>query len=327
MSPAAIRPIVEPGVEAAVGAWWDWLRHERRASEHTISAYGHDLDGFFGFLARHLGYPPGRKDLAGLGSADFRAYLADRAERGLNRTSTARAVSTLRGFFRFVEKRGLFANTAIHALRTPKVPRAVPRALSESDACQALEVAAELAPEPWVGRRDQALLALLYGCGLRIGEALALNREQMAMGAAQVGSRSGTLRVLGKGGKERIVPVLPAVAEMVHAYVGACPHELGADGPLFVGQRGKRLSAAVAQRQMRRVRAALGLPESATPHALRHSFATHLLAGGGDLRTIQELLGHASLSTTQRYADVDKNRLQTVYEMAHPRARRKTSGA
>ncbi len=312
----------EPGLKAAMDQWWDWLRHEKRASEHTVTGYGHDLNGFLRFLINHIGYPPGISDLESLSASDFRAFLSMRNNEGLSRTSTARAVSTLRGFFRFLEKRGLAANTAIHALRTPKVLKSIPRALTTDDAVQAVDTIENLAPEPWIGKRDKALLAILYGCGLRIGEALSLNRGQLS--AAE--GKTGTLRVLGKGGKERIVPVLPAVAVMVRDYLDACPHDPDAKedggGPLFVGTRGKRLNAAVAQKQMRRVRHALGLPDSATPHAMRHSFATHLLAGGGDLRTIQELLGHASLSTTQRYADVDEAHLQSVYELAHPRARR-----
>jgi integrase/recombinase XerC len=313
---------IEPGLGAAMDEWWDWLRHERRSSEHTIIGYGHDLNGFLSFLAGQLGFAPGVHDLESLKISDFRGFLANCNNRGLSRTSTARAVSTLRGFFRFMEKRGIAANTAIHTLRTPKVPKSVPRALTEDDAVQAVDAIEDLAPEPWVGKRDKALLAVLYGCGLRIGEALSLNQEQMPTSAGIAHDASGTLRVLGKGGKERIVPVLPAVAKMVQDYVDACPHDLGAEDPLFVGARGKRLNAAVAQKQMRQVRHALGLPDTATPHAMRHSFATHLLAGGGDLRTIQELLGHASLSTTQRYADVDQAHLQSVYDLAHPRARR-----
>ncbi len=308
----------EPGLKTAIEDWWDWLSHEKRASEHTISSYGHDLNGFIRFLGGHLGYAPGVHDLEGLRAADFRSYLSARNADGLSRASTARALSTLRGFFRFLEKRGLAANAAIHALRTPKVPKSVPRALTEDDALQAVDAIEDLAPDPWIGKRDQALLALLYGCGLRIGEALSLNRDQVL---ANTGG-TGTLRVLGKGGKERIVPMLPAVANMLADYLAHCPFDPGPEGPLFVGKRGKRLDAAVAQKQMRNVRRALGLPETATPHAMRHSFATHLLAGGGDLRTIQELLGHASLSTTQRYADVDQAHLQSVYELAHPRARR-----
>ena len=310
--------MLEPSLATAIEEWWDWLRHEKRASEHTISSYGHDLNGFFKFIAGHIGYAPGLRDLKGLRSTDFRSFLAARNADGLSRTSTARAVSTLRGLFRFLEKRGFATNAAIHALRTPKVPKSVPRALTEDDAVLAVNTIEDLASEPWVGKRDKALLAILYGCGLRISEALSLGRDQI-MGTSE---RTGTLRVLGKGGKERVVPVLPAVAGMVRDYLDACPHDPGPDGPLFLGRRGKRLNAAVAQKQMRGVRRALGLPETATPHAMRHSFATHLLAGDGDLRTIQELLGHASLSTTQRYTDVDAAKLQSVYDQAHPRARR-----
>ena len=310
--------MLEPSLATAIEEWWDWLRHEKRASEHTISSYGHDLNGFFKFIAGHIGYAPGLRDLKGLRSTDFLSFLAARNADGLSRTSTARAVSTLRGLFRFLEKRGFATNAAIHALRTPKVPKSVPRALTEDDAVLAVNTIEDLASEPWVGKRDKALLAILYGCGLRISEALSLGRDQI-MGASE---RTGTLRVLGKGGKERVVPVLPAVAGMVRDYLDACPHDPGPDGPLFLGRRGKRLNAAVAQKQMRSVRRALGLPETATPHAMRHSFATHLLAGDGDLRTIQELLGHASLSTTQRYTDVDAAKLQSVYDQAHPRARR-----
>ncbi len=310
--------MLEPNLATAIEEWWDWLRHEKRASEHTISSYGHDLNGFFKFIAGHIGYAPGLHDLKGLRSTDFRSFLAARNADGLSRTSTARAVSTLRGLFRFLEKRGFATNAAIHALRTPKVPKSVPRALTEDDAVLTVNTIEDLASEPWIGKRDKALLAVLYGCGLRISEALSLGRDQII----DAGERTGTLRVLGKGGKERVVPVLPAVAGMVRDYLDVCPHDPGPDGPLFLGRRGKRLNAAVAQKQMRSVRRALGLPETATPHAMRHSFATHLLAGDGDLRTIQELLGHASLSTTQRYTDVDAAKLQSVYDQAHPRARR-----
>ena len=310
--------MLEPNLATAIEEWWDWLRHEKRASEHTISSYGHDLNGFFNFIAGHIGYAPGLHDLKGLRSTDFRSFLAARNADGLSRTSTARAVSTLRGLFRFLEKRGFATNAAIHALRTPKVPKSVPRALTEDDAVLTVNTIEDLASEPWIGKRDKALLAILYGCGLRISEALSLGRDQI-MGAED---RTGMLRVFGKGGKERVVPVLPAVTGMVRNYLDACPHDPGPDGPLFLGRRGKRLNAAVAQKQMRSVRRALGLPETATPHAMRHSFATHLLAGDGDLRTIQELLGHASLSTTQRYTDVDAAKLQSVYDQAHPRARR-----
>ena len=307
----------EPKVTEAIAEWMAWIRHERRGSRHTVDGYAHDLAKFFNFAAEHLGYPPGLADLERFGRGDFVAYLARCKADGLARASIARAMSTLRGFFRFLERRNLVANAAIHAVRTPKVPKSVPKALSEEEAMDAVFSVQELADEPWLGLRDTALLALLYGGGLRIGEALGLN-----LCDAPAPNRGGSMRVNGKGGKQRLVPVLPVVAKAIGAYIEACPHRLDDDGPLFVGARGKRLNAGIVQQTVRKVRDLLGLPETATPHALRHSFATHLLAGGGDLRTIQELLGHASLSTTQRYTDVDSARLQAVHMAAHPRARR-----
>ncbi len=307
--------VAEPAVASAIEDWRGWLAHERRASRHTLDAYGRDVAAFLRFLAGHLGFPPGLRDLDGLTPADFRSYLASRAGQGLGRTSVARARSTLRGFFRFLDRAGLVHNAAIGGIRTPRVPQSIPKALTEVDARMAVEAVGDLSDEPWVARRDTALLLLLYGCGLRIGEALALNRSQAPAGETMV--------VTGKGGKQRMVPVLPVVARAMDDYLAACPYPLGDDGPLFVGVRGKRLNAGVVQRQVRRLRALLGLPETATPHALRHSFATHLLSGGGDLRTIQELLGHASLSTTQRYTAVDAGHLTAVYRKAHPRARRR----
>ncbi|MEK9724042.1 MAG: tyrosine recombinase XerC [Rhodospirillaceae bacterium] len=313
-----IEVLAEPNVAAALAAWQDWLRHERRAAENTVVSYAHDLRGFFAFLTDHLGYRPGLADLADLRSLDFRAYLARRGDDGLTRTSTARAVSTLKGFYRFLERRGLAENAAIHALQPQKIPKSVPKALSAEDALEALAEVEKLSDEPWVGKRDRAFLSVLYGCGLRIGEAISLSRGQVP----PPGSNSASLRVLGKGNKERLVPVLPQVLDAIQAYLALCPYMLTADYPMFVGERCQRLNPCIAQKQVRHVRKLLRLPETATPHALRHSFATHLLAGGGDLRTIQELLGHASLSTTQRYTDVDAARLESVYQNAHPRARR-----
>ena len=308
--------VAEPGVIKAIAEWQDWLRHERRAAENTIVSYELDLRGFFLFLSDHLGYPPGLSDLAVLKTMDFRGYLARRNANGLARTSTARAVSTLKGFFRFLERRELLENASIHALRPQKIPKSLPKALSTEDAMEALNEVENLSDEPWVGKRDKALLFLLYGCGLRIGEAIGLNRGQLE------GPDTDIICVVGKGGKERIVPVLRAVQGVIDDYLAFCPYNLKANDPLFVGVRGARLNPGVAQKQVRLVRKLLRLPETATPHALRHSFATHLLAGGGDLRTIQELLGHESLSTTQRYTEVDVARLQSVYANAHPRARR-----
>ena len=308
-------------LQAAVAEWHGWLEHEKRASAHTRAAYRRDLLQFLAFLSGHLGGRAGLKELRRLRTADFRAWLAARSAQGLSRTSLARALSVVRGFFRWLARRGLVENAALSGLRTPKVPRAVPKALSAEEALEALELARDLAVEPWIGKRDTAVLALLYGCGLRIGEALALTRAE----APQPGQAA--LRVTGKGSKQREVPLLPGVVEAVQDYLAACPFALRPKDPLFVGVRGKALGARRIQETLAALRAALGLPATATPHALRHSFATHLLAGGGDLRAIQELLGHASLSTTQRYTEVDAAGLLSVYERAHPRARKERGPA
>ncbi|MEQ8504989.1 MAG: tyrosine recombinase XerC [Rhodospirillales bacterium] len=309
-----------PDLAAAAERWHDWLAHERRYSQHTLDGYRHDLAGFVAFLNAHLGTTPDLGDIDGLKPLDFRAWLAELDRRGLSRTSIARALSCLRGFFRFLEKQGIARNSAIGALRTPRVPKSVPKALSIEEAFDLILTASEMADDDWVGQRDKALLMLLYGCGLRIGEALGLNREQAP---GLFGNGGDAMMVRGKGGKDRLVPVLPVVRDAIREYLDLCPYAGDGDMPLFLGARGGRLSAGVAQARVRDLRRLLGLPDTATPHALRHSYATHLLAGGGDLRTIQELLGHASLSTTQRYTDVDMARLSSVYENAHPRARRK----
>jgi integrase/recombinase XerC len=311
----AVEPIrAEPGVRAVITDWAMWLGSERRAAANTLAAYQRDLAAFFAFLTAHIGQPPSLTDLGGLRAADLRAYMAHQRSQGLQSTSVARALSTVRGFFRFLERRGVVNNAAIAGVRSPKLPRAVPKPLTV-DAARGVLAAAAAVDEPWIGLRDVALLTLLYGCGLRIGEALGLKR-----GAAPLGT---SLIVTGKGSKQRMVPILPAVRDAVQAYVSACPFPLESDGPLFVGARGAALQPAVVQRRMQKIRAALDLSDTATPHALRHSFATHLLGAGGDLRTIQELLGHASLSTTQRYTDVDAERLREVYDKAHPRARKR----
>jgi integrase/recombinase XerC len=298
-------------LRAAIMQWQSWLANERRASLHTVEAYGRDLAAFVEFSTEHLG---GRPDLATLGRlrpADLRAWLARRVRDGLAPSSTARALSVLRSFLRYCARNDLAQCAAISAVRTPKLPHAVPKPLSVEDAADVIDKAAALSGTDWLARRDVAILTLLYGCGLRIGEALGLTRHEAPQGD--------TLRVTGKGRKERVVPVLPAVRAAIQAYLAACPHDPGPSGPLFLGTRGGALDPATVQRQMRKLRVWLGLPETATPHALRHSFATHLLAAGGDLRAIQELLGHASLSTTQRYTEVETAQLIAVYERAHPR--------
>lgn len=307
-------PAADDAVNAAAGDWIRWLATERRAAALTLEAYRRDLSAFFTFLQDHLGGAVDLGALADLRPADVRAWLTVRTrDRGLARTSSARALSAVRSLFRFLDKTGRLHNPGVVAIRGPKLPHSVPKALNERDTFDLLADAPGQAREPWIAARDAAVLTLIYGCGLRIAEALGLNREEAPS--------ADTMRVRGKGGKERLVPVLPAVIQAIDAYLATCPYPLAPDGPLFVGAKGGRLSPRIVQKLMQELRGLLGLPATATPHALRHSFATHLLAGGGDLRTIQELLGHASLSTTQRYTDVDTEGLLEVYEAAHPRAK------
>ena len=315
-------PASDPALAAAIGSWRRWLEHERRASPHTVAAYQRDLAGFLDFLTDHRGEAPTLARMKALGAADFRAYLAQRVAGGLAKTSNARALSSLRGFVRHLARNGLGGNDALTAVRGPRLPRSLPRPLSPTDARAVIDTvsASERAGQPaWIGLRDTALLLLLYGCGLRLGEALSLTRATVERTLA--GDRVGSLIVRGKGNKERAVPVLPIVREALRDYVAACPHVGGSNDPVFVGHRGGPLNARLVQGLMARLRVSLGLPDSATPHALRHSFATHLLADGGDLRSIQELLGHASLSTTQRYTGVADEGMKAQYEKAHPRAK------
>lgn len=309
---APIETYVTSGMHEVIAAFLAWLESERHCSPHTIDGYSRDLDRFLFFLSFHLGEPAQLNDLENLKAMDFRSWLARRNQEGKSASTNARALSVIRTFFRWLEKTGRAKNHAIRAIRGPKLPHAVPKALTPEDAGIVLDTIGDFAIEPWIAARDTALVTLLYGAGLRIGEALSLNRSVLPAKDA--------IRVTGKGRKERVVPILPVIADALQTYTGLCPYDPGADGPLFVGARGKRLHSSVAQAAMQRVRLALGLPENATPHALRHSFATHLLAGGGDLRTIQELLGHASLSTTQRYTAVDTASLMATYRKAHPRA-------
>jgi integrase/recombinase XerC len=299
---------------SAIAEWQAWLGHEKRASAHTIAAYGGDLARFFDFLVEHLGTAPGFTDLAGLRAADFRAFLARRAGDGKARSSTARAMSVVRGFYRFLDRRGLVHNPALATVRSPKLPISVPKPLTVTEAADALGSVEEFANTPWIAARDLAILTLLYGCGLRLAEALSLTRREAPLAA-------GVMRITGKGNKERVVPILPIVAEAIADYVALRPFAGTPDEPLFLGTRGGTLNPRIVQRRLVQLRQLLGLPEAATPHALRHSFATHLLAGGGDLRAIQELLGHSSLSTTQRYTAIDSQHLLAVYDQAHPRAK------
>jgi len=303
-------------VKAAVASWIIWLRDERRVAALTVEAYYRDIVDFVAFAATHLGDLPTMAALEAFVRGDYRAWMAARSKRKLQATSTARALSAIKSFYRHAIKRGLMAETGITALRTPKLPRTLPKPLSAGEALEAVEAVCDDARADWIGKRDIAVLTLLYGCGLRISEALGLKRSDIPAG----GGAMPLLRITGKGNKTRMVPLLPVVIEAVQAYLALCPYGSSGDEPLFYGARGGPLQPRPIQAAMQQLRARLGLPETATPHALRHSFATHLLAGGGDLRAIQELLGHASLSTTQRYTEVDAAQLLAVYNAAHPRA-------
>jgi integrase/recombinase XerC len=309
-------PFAAPNVAAEAVHWLAHLSDERRMSAKTLEAYRRDVGQFLTFLAEHRGGAPTLSDLAKLTPADVRAFMAERRSGGIGSRSLMRILAGVRSFARFLERNGKGKIAALMAVRAPKVPKTLPKALAMADAKRMTDVdlRAGEAREPWIFARDAAVLALLYGSGLRIGEALSLKRED-----APLPGKDDAITVLGKGRKQRMVPVLPVVAQLIADYVAICPYDLPPNGPLFVGAKGGPLSPRIIQLSMVRLRGALGLPETATPHALRHSFATHLLARGGDLRAIQELLGHASLSTTQNYTAVDSERLLEVYRSAHPR--------
>jgi integrase/recombinase XerC len=300
--------------EAARTAYLDWLQQERRAADHTVVAYGHALAGFLGFQTRHLGQEPDLAALATLRAADVRAWLASLTQDGLVATSRAQHLSALRGFARFLGRRFGVEITATRLVAAAKTRAPLPRSLSVDQARDVATHVDDVADEPALQARDLAFFSLLYGSGLRISEGLGLN---VRAGVALRGNA--TLTVVGKGGKTRLVPVLPAVSSAIDAWLAVHP-DPQPDSPLFLGARGKRLDPAVAQKVLRTYRRLAGLPEHATPHALRHSFATHLLAAGTDLRSIQDLLGHASLSTTQRYTAVDEAGLLAVWRRTHPKA-------
>lgn len=298
---------------AARVRWLETLEKQRRLAAKTVEAYERDSRQFLHFLADHLGHPVRLADLTALRVADLRAFMARRRAGGSGARTLGRGLAGIRSMMRFLEREGLADAAAATKARTPRQPRPLPKALTASDACRVVEPGEQLAEEPWIAARNAAVLRLLYGAGLRISEALALTGDDIDHGET-------VLRITGKGSKTRIAPLLPAIRQAVDAYRRLCPYELAGDGPLFRGARGGALQPAIIQREMKKLRAALNLPDSATPHALRHSFATHLLARGGDLRSIQELLGHASLSTTQTYTAVDASRLLDSWQKAHPRA-------
>ncbi len=305
-----------PYVREAVEDWLAYIATERQLAAKTSEAYERDVSQFLAFLASHLNRLPDMKQLLALQARDVRAFLASRRSEGVGSRSLARTLSALRMFYKFLERRGYGKNDAIRAVALPKLPHSVPKPLTAPKATALVDgtdIGSPDQPE-WISARDTAVLALLYGSGLRISEALSLKRKDAPIKGRDM------LRVHGKGGKTRVVPVLPIAREAVELYLKLCPMRQGSDDPLFVGAYGKQLSPRIIQLKIARARAALGLPETATPHALRHSFATHLLGAGADLRAIQELLGHASLSTTQGYTEVDREHLLKTYGRAHPRA-------
>ena len=303
---------IPPAQRDALARWLDHLRALDDAAANTLTAYARDVTGFLGFLAVHHGESEGLKAIAKVDQSDLRAWMAFERERKVSSRSLARELSAVKNFVAWVADRESTDATAVLSQRGPKFRRKLPRPLSVEGARDMIEQVGEQAREDWIAARDIAVLTLLYGCGLRISEALGLT------GAAH--PLPDTLRILGKGGKERLVPTLPITRAAVAEYVRLCPYDLTRTEPLFRGQRSGALNPRLIARVMEKARMQLGLPASATPHAMRHSFATHLLSAGGDLRAIQELLGHASLSTTQAYTAVDAARLMEVYEKAHPRA-------
>ena len=305
-----------PYLREAVEDWLAYLAVERQLATNTAEAYERDISQFLAFIARAQNKLPDMKQLIALSARDVRAFLAARRGEGVGSRSLSRTLSALRMFYKFLERRGYGKNDAIRAVALPKLPHSVPKPLTAPKATALIDSAEIVSPDApeWVLARDTAVLALLYGSGLRISEALGLKRKDAPIKGRDM------LRVTGKGNKTRVVPVLPIVREAVERYLALLPQKLGSEDPLFVGVRGKELSPRIIQLRIAGARTALGLPETATPHALRHSFATHLLGAGADLRAIQELLGHASLSTTQGYTEVDREHLLKAYTRAHPRA-------
>jgi integrase/recombinase XerC len=302
--------LVDAEIERLIAQWQRDMSAVRRLAANTLEAYGRDLSQFLNFMAVHTGGSVSLQALAEMRGADIRAFMAARRQEDVSSRSLARALSAIKSFFRFLEREGAMSTEAFNVVRAPKQPKSVPKALTVGEAKAAITTTAEMEERPWVAARDMAVLSLCYGAGLRISEALALTRADL---------EGETLRVTGKGGKTRLVPLIAPVRASVEAYLELCPFKLGPSQPLFRGVKGGVLSPRLIQLRVVQLRGALGLPPSATPHALRHSFATHLLGRGGDLRSIQELLGHASLSTTQLYTAVDTDRLLESYRAAHPR--------
>jgi integrase/recombinase XerC len=303
-------------LKSVVEAWLDHIVAERGQSAATREAYERDARQFLSFLKSHLGHPPCLADLARLDAKAVRAFLARRRKSGATSRSLARTLSALRTFFRWLEREDTLKNRAVLQVTAPKIPHSIPKPLTVDGAMSLVEENQTETAE-WIAARDTAVLLLLYGAGLRISEALSLTPNSAPIHGRDI------MHIKGKGGKERLVPALAVISDAIMAYMRLCPHPLDVDQPLFRGARGGPLSPRLIQLAMEKLRSDLDLPDTATPHALRHSFATHLLSAGADLRQIQELLGHASLSTTQVYTEVNRDRLLAVYDQAHPRAARR----
>ncbi len=307
----------DPKLQKTIAHWFEWMQSERRYSPETIERYQKDFLYFLPFMQMHTGGELSLKTLLGLEAADFRAFLASRHNAGMQRVSIARILSTTRSFYKFLAKKEYGQNAAITVIRSPKLPKTLPRAIAKGEAEALLDGSDILSAIPWIQKRNTAMFCLMYGAGMRVGEVVGLNR-----GNAPV---KDTVVITGKGSKQRVIPILPQIQNAVQDYIDSCPLPLAANDPLFIGPKGKRMQRTNVAALIRQLRAAMGLPEHTTPHALRHSFATHLLNGGADLRSIQELLGHANLSTTQRYAHVEVERMLDIHAKAHPRSR-KVSG-
>jgi integrase/recombinase XerC len=305
--------MISAAARDALEGWLAGQKALKGASDNTLDAYARDVAGFLAFMTDHHGQTQGLAALARITTADMRAWMAFTRGQDVGPRSLARKLSAVKSFYRWLSEREGFEPTAVLSIRAPKFQRKLPRPLSPEAASEVIETLDMQSLTPWIAARDQAVVTLLYGCGLRISEALGLTGAVLPMGDA--------LRIIGKGGKERLVPVIAPARAAVARYAQICPYDMRPDGPLFFGARGGALGPRAVQKVVERTRAQLGLPASATPHAMRHSFATHLLNAGGDLRAIQELLGHASLSTTLAYTGGDTARLMEVYARAHPQGR------
>ena len=303
----AIKYKATPEVQNIIAQWLAWLKNERRYSEHTLDAYARDLACFINFYGDKT--PVTLDFLQHMEVYDFRRFISYRATRHIEKSSLAREMSAFKNFFKWLDRMKILRNTAVSGLSTPKQPKVLPKSIEADDIQTILQKISVFSKEDWLARRDKAVFLLLYGCGLRISEALSLNYGDIT-------EKSDFLRIKGKGNKERIVPLLPLIVSAVDAYLKAAPYNFKPGEPLFLGARGDRLSPRIIQRLLEKIRLDMGLPDTVTPHALRHSFATHLLAEGTDLRSIQELLGHASLTTTQRYTDVQIETLKREYDKA-----------